>query len=78
MSLTKGDHLVIKRNGMILTPDVGEGHHEFEVVDPNVDVKLVWADGTPCPTDTKEDWWKDKAFGVDYYQIKTISIKVIR
>ncbi|GAF67343.1 unnamed protein product [marine sediment metagenome] len=32
MTLTKGDHLVIKRDGMILTPDCGESYHEHEVV----------------------------------------------
>jgi len=38
MSLSIGDHLVIKRDGKIIGPK-DEGHHEFEVMamaDPNV------------------------------------------
>ncbi len=31
MSLSVGDHLVIKRDGKILTPDAGEAYHEYEV-----------------------------------------------
>ena len=30
MTLTKGDHLVIKRNGKLVE---GEAYHEFEVID---------------------------------------------
>ena len=33
MSLSKGDHLVIKRDGRILTSDAGESYHEFEVME---------------------------------------------
>ena len=33
MSLSVGDHLVIKREGKILTPDAGESYHEFEVME---------------------------------------------
>ncbi len=33
MSLRVGDHLVIKRDGKILTPDAGEAYHEFEVTE---------------------------------------------
>ncbi len=36
MSLAKGDHLVIKRDGKILTPDCGEAYHEFEVAETPV------------------------------------------
>jgi len=32
MTLTNGDHLVLKRKGVIFTPDVGEAYHEFEVM----------------------------------------------
>ncbi|KKM87670.1 hypothetical protein LCGC14_1266480 [marine sediment metagenome] len=32
MSLTKGDHLVIKRGDHVLTPADGELYHEFEVM----------------------------------------------
>lgn len=76
MSLVKGDHLVIKRNGMILTPDVGEGHHEFEVVNADIENRLIWPDGTPVPT--AGDWWQGKTLGVDYFEIKVISVKVVR
>ena len=50
MSLTKGDHLVIKRDGLILTPDYGEGYHEFEVVEDPVGTSLH-VDGSPLETD---------------------------
>ena len=33
MSLSVGDHLVIKREGKILTPDAGESYHEFKVME---------------------------------------------
>lgn len=56
MSLTKGDRLVIKRGGHILTPDAGEAYHEFEVMEepeavsfkPDgspVDASYVWQEG---------------------------------
>lgn len=32
MSLRVGDHLVIKRDGVIIPPD-GEAYHEFEVME---------------------------------------------
>ena len=76
MSLTKGDNLVIKRNGFILTPDVGEGHHEFEVIDYPTTYILVFADGTPCPT--AGDWYEGKTLGVDYFTAFTVKLEVIR
>ena len=33
MTLTKGDHLVIKRGDKVLTDADDEAYHEFEVVD---------------------------------------------
>ena len=33
MTLTIGDRLLIKRNGMILTSDAGEAFYEYEVID---------------------------------------------
>lgn len=47
MSITKGDHLVIKRDGRIIGPE-DEAYHEFEVMQdpvyasvPDHDGKLV-------------------------------------
>ena len=50
MSLTKGDHLLIKRNGLILTPDAGEASHEFEVTSNPVST-VSHLDGTPLEAD---------------------------
>ncbi len=33
MSLQVGDHLVIKRNGIVLDKPDDEGYHEFEVME---------------------------------------------
>lgn len=46
MSLSVGDHLVIKREGKILTPDSGESYHEFEVVKYE-SIALVDIEGKP-------------------------------
>ena len=54
MSLIKGDHVIIKRGGLILTPDAGEAYHEFEVVNDPVSTSLR-PDGTPlAPGEWKE------------------------
>lgn len=50
MSLTKGDHLLIKRDGKILTPDAGESYHEFEVLDDPVATAFL-PDGTTIGAD---------------------------
>ncbi len=34
MALRAGDHLVVKRDGRILSPASGEACHEFEIIDP--------------------------------------------
>ena len=67
---------MIKRNGMILTPDVGEGHHEFEVTDPYKESRMVMADGTPCPTGGT--WYEKLTYGKDYFQEYVITIRVIK
>ncbi len=56
MSLNKGDHVVIKRNGLILTPDGVEAYHEFEVIDNPVAI-AYHADGCIIlePGDTLEE-----------------------
>jgi len=46
MSLTKGDHVVIKRDGFILTPDCAEAYHEFEVVEHPVSIGVEVEDTT--------------------------------
>jgi hypothetical protein len=33
MTLTKGDHLLIKRNGMVIVEERTEAYHEFEVLE---------------------------------------------
>ena len=76
MSLTKGDHLVIKRDGYILTPDVGEGNHEFFVLEYPQHGNLVFADGSPCPT--AGNWYEEKVYGVDYFETITVKLKVIQ
>lgn len=50
MSLTKGDHLLIKRDGKILTPDAGESYHEFVVLENPVSIASL-PDGTPIGAD---------------------------
>lgn len=77
MTLAAGDHLVIKRGGMIYTPDAGMMAHEFEVLDPGYGTtRLVFPDGTPCPT--AGDWWKDKTEGVDFFTEQLIRVRTIR
>ena len=46
MSLIKGDHVIIKRDGLILTPDSGEAYHEFEVMEEPASI-MYHSDGTP-------------------------------
>jgi len=36
MTLTIGDHVVIKRDGVVLDESFGEAYHEFEVLDITV------------------------------------------
>ncbi|KKM74102.1 hypothetical protein LCGC14_1403730 [marine sediment metagenome] len=55
MSLVKGDHLVIKRNGLILTPDVGEVYHEFKVMNEPIGT-TYHLDGSPLEVDYE---WKE-------------------
>lgn len=78
MSLSKGDHLVIKRNGMILTPDVGESYHEFEVTDPYTGYQMVMADGSPLPKPATFSWFADKVEGRDWFAEYTIKIRMVK
>ena len=71
MSLTKGDHLIIKRNGRILTPDAGEAYHEFEVMNDPVST-TAHLDGTPLEADYV---WK---VGDELVQGYSVEIKVIK
>ncbi len=71
MSLVKGDHLVIKRGGLILTPDVGEAHHEFEVLDGPV-ITAFLPDGTPIGEDYV---WEEGAELVHGYIVRLGVVK---
>ncbi len=71
MSLVKGDHVVIKRAGLILTPDSGEAYHEFEVMDEPLGV-AYHLDGTPLEDDYV---WKD---GDELIQAYNVQLKVIK
>ena len=71
MSLTKGDRLIIKRDGKILTPDAGEAYHEFEVMEDPVSYSFH-ADGTPL---TPDYVYKE---GDEIVQGYAVQIKVIR
>ena len=71
MSLTKGDHVIIKRDGLILTPDAGEAYHEFEVI-ANPVATSFHADGSPLEVDYV---WKE---GDEISQGYSVELKVIR
>lgn len=72
MSLAVGDRLVIKRNGVILTPDAGEAYHEFEVVDEPLAVAFH-LDGAPLEDDYV--WKEGDDELVQGYNIKVHVIK---
>jgi len=70
MSLAKGDHLVIKRNGLILTPDAGEAYHEFKAMDVGMDT-AYHLDGSPVEADYE---WKE---GDKLIQGLTVQLKIV-
>jgi len=37
MTLAVGDHLLIKRNGMVIVSEEAESYHEFEVMEPGAE-----------------------------------------
>ncbi len=71
MSLTKGDHVIIKRDGLILTPDAGEAYHEFEVMEGPV-ITAYHLDGTPLEADYA---WVE---GDKLLQVYVAKLKVIK
>lgn len=46
MTLTKGDHLLIKRNGKILADEGGEAYVEFEVINQPRGAQIKDTDGS--------------------------------